>query len=304
MSRSYADMITTALRNESQPSPRFPNDRERLVQVVERGLRMRRRRQQMVRWTMTASAAAAALVLVIGGKTLLNPYKPVPIATVAEGPRLRIISTPQHPSGMMVGTDAAPVPVVEGMALPQGFRLVAPPAGEVRFAAVNGTTLTLEGGGEVAVKDESNTQRYELKEGAIRAKVAKLVTGERFIIATADAEIEVHGTAFRVAVVPVDPACGGGTITRVAVTEGVVSVRRAAAPRCGSRRGTCGRRSAKRRRWRLRPGLRAQARGSTFVAVGLGPMRCTPPHRPSPRLRPKRRLRPRRRARQLRRRLR
>ncbi len=135
MSRSYADMITTALRNESQPSPRFPTDRERLVQAVERGLRMRRRRQQMVRWTMTASAAAAALVLVIGGKTLLNPYKPVPIATVAEGPRLHIISTPQHPSGMMVGTDAAPVPVVEGMALPQGFRLVAPPAGEVRFGA-------------------------------------------------------------------------------------------------------------------------------------------------------------------------
>ena len=72
MSRSYADMITTALRNESQPSPRFPTDRTRLVQAVERGLRMRRRRQQMVRWTMTASAAAAALVLVIGGKTLLN----------------------------------------------------------------------------------------------------------------------------------------------------------------------------------------------------------------------------------------
>jgi hypothetical protein len=127
---------------------------------------------------------------------------------------------------MMVGTDAAPVPVVEGMALPQGYRLVSPPAGEVRFGAPRGTTLTLEGGGEVAVKDATNIQRYELKEGAIRAKVAKLVTGERFIIATADAEVEVHGTAFRVAVVPVDPACGGGTITRVAVTEGVVSVRR------------------------------------------------------------------------------
>jgi hypothetical protein len=127
---------------------------------------------------------------------------------------------------MMVGTDAAPVPVVEGMALPQGFRLVAPPAGEVRIGAPRGTTLTLEGGGEVAVRDATNVQRYELKEGAIRARVAKLITGERFIISTADAEVEVHGTAFRVAVVPVDPACGGGTITRVSVTEGVVSVRR------------------------------------------------------------------------------
>jgi len=226
MSRSYADMIATALRNESQPSPRFPADRERLVHAVERGLRSRRRSQQMVRWTMTATAAAAVLVLLAGAKTIFSPYPRPTLPAVAEGPRLHIISTPQHPSGMMVGTDAAPVPVVEGMALPQGFRLVAPPAGEVRFGAPRGTTLTLEGGGEVAVKDATNVQRYELKEGAIRAKVAKLVTGERFIIATADAEVEVHGTAFRVAVVPVDPACGGGTITRVAVTEGVVSVRR------------------------------------------------------------------------------
>jgi hypothetical protein len=226
MSRSYADMIATALRNESQPSPRFPNDRERLVQAVERGLRVRRHRQQMVRWTMTATAAAAVLVLVAGGKTLLTPFPPTTIAPVAEGQRLHILSTPQHPSGMMVGVDAAPIPVVEGMALPQGFRLVAPPAGEVRIAAPRGTTLTLEGGGEVAVKDATSIQRYELKEGAIRARVAKLITGERFIISTADAEIEVHGTAFRVAVVPVDPACGGGTITRVSVTEGVVSVRR------------------------------------------------------------------------------
>src|SRR5581483_8489866 len=211
----YADMIAVALRNESPPSPRFPNDRERLVQAVERGLRVRRRNQQMARWTMTASAAAAALILIAGAKTLLSPYPTPPTPAVAEAPRLHIISTPQHPSGMMVGTDAAPVPVVEGMALPQGFRLVAPPAGEVRFGAPRGTTLTLEGGGEVAIKDATNIQRYELKEGAIRAKVAKLVTGERFIIATADAEVEVHGTAFRVAVVPVDPACGSGTITRV-----------------------------------------------------------------------------------------
>jgi hypothetical protein len=226
MSRSYADMIASALRNESQPPPRFPSDRERLVQAVERGLSVRRRSQQTMRWTMTATAAAAVLVLVAGANTLLHPLPPQAPAPVAQGQSLRILSTPQHPSGMMVGTDAAPVPVVEGMALPQGFRLIAPPAGEVRIGARRGTTLTLEGGGEVAVKDATDIQRYELKEGAIRARVAKLITGERFIISTADAEVEVHGTAFRVAVVPVDPACGGGTITRVSVTEGVVSVRR------------------------------------------------------------------------------
>jgi hypothetical protein len=230
MSRSYADMVSKVLRQDAPLPPRFPADRERLVAAVERGLRARRRHQQLVRWTMTASAAAAALILVVGGRTLLSPYTPAPIAGAAATSAshgLKVLSSPeaQGASGVMVGAGAA-VPLAEGMTLPQGFRLVAPPAGEVRIGAARGTTLTLEGGGELAVKEANVMQRYELREGAVRARVAKLIPGERFIIATSDAEVEVHGTAFRVAVVPADPSCGAGTITRVSVTEGVVSVRR------------------------------------------------------------------------------
>ncbi|HEX7487576.1 MAG TPA: FecR domain-containing protein [Anaeromyxobacteraceae bacterium] len=232
MGRSYADTVTDVLRRDAPLPPRFPSDRQKLVDAVERGLRARRRHQQIVRWSMSAGAAAAVLVLVIGGKTLLSPYAPSsPFAGGGVGASahgLRVLSSPERrgAAGMMVGAGAAPVPLAEGMALPQGFRLVAPPAGEVRIGAARGTTLTLEGGGELAINEASTTQRYELKVGAMRARVAKLVPGERFIVATSDAEVEVHGTAFRVAVVPADPSCGGGTITRVSVTEGVVSVRR------------------------------------------------------------------------------
>jgi ferric-dicitrate binding protein FerR (iron transport regulator) len=232
MSRSYADMVTDVLRRDAPLPPRFPSDRQKLVDAVERGLRARRRHQQIVRWSMSAGAAAAVLVLVIGGKTLLSPYAPSsPIASGGAGASahgLHVLSSPEQrgAAGMMVGAGAAPVPLAEGMALPQGFRLVAPPAGEVRIGAARGTPLTLEGGGELAINEANTTQRYELKVGAMRARVAKLVPGERFIVATSDAEVEVHGTAFRVAVVPADPSCGGGTITRVSVTEGVVSVRR------------------------------------------------------------------------------
>jgi hypothetical protein len=231
MSRSYADMVSDLLRDDSTPPPRFPSDRQKLVNAVERGLRSRQRRQQMIRWSLSASAAAAVLVLVIGGKTLLSPYAPtrLPIhdGTMASA-GVRVVGVPDQQGAIMVGgAGAQPVSVVEGMPLPKGFRLVAPPAGEVRIGAARGTTLALEGGGELAISEASIMQRYELKVGAVRARVAKLLPGERFIIATSDAEVEVHGTAFRVAVVPADPACGGGTITRVAVTEGVVSVRRA-----------------------------------------------------------------------------
>jgi FecR protein len=231
MSRSYADMVSDQLRNDAPLAPRFPSDRQRLVEAVERGLRARQRRQQMVRWTLSASAAAAVLVLVIGGKTLLSPYAPAPFAGADKASAshgLRVLSSPdQRGAGAVMVGAGAPVPLAEGMSLPQGFRLVAPPAGEVRIGAARGTTLTLEGGGELAISEANIMQRYELKVGAVRARVAKLVPGERFIIATSDTEVEVHGTAFRVAVVPADPACGGGTITRVSVTEGVVSVRRA-----------------------------------------------------------------------------
>jgi hypothetical protein len=230
MSRSYAEMVTDTLRDESTPPPRFPSDRQRLVEAVERGLRARQRRQQIARWSLAASAAAAVLVLVIGGKTLLSPYAP-PAGSVANGPtrsRVFVLSSPdQAGQGAFIpGNGAQQMPIEPGMVLPQGFRLVAPPAGEVHIGAPRGTTLALEGGGEVAISEANVVQRYELKSGAIRARVAKLMAGERFIIATSDAEVEVHGTAFRVAVVPADPSCGSGTITRVSVTEGVVSVRR------------------------------------------------------------------------------
>jgi hypothetical protein len=235
MSRSYADMVSKALRRDAPLTPRFPADRERLVAAVERGLRARRRHQQVVRWTMTASAAAAVLVLVAGGRTLLSPYAPLRGSVVgtissAGSPAsldLKILPSSEQrgAAGVMVGAGKQ-VPLVEGMTLPEGFRLVAPPAGEVHIGAARGTTLALEGGGELGVSEAGIMQRYELRVGAVRARVAKLVPGERFIIATTDAEVEVHGTAFRVAVVPADPACGGGTITRVAVTEGVVTVRR------------------------------------------------------------------------------
>jgi hypothetical protein len=72
------------------------------------------------------------------------------------------------------------------------------------------------------------TQLFRLAAGSLRADVQKLHAGERFLIRTSDAEIEVHGTSFRVANVPPDPSCGGGTATRVSVYEGVVTVRAAA----------------------------------------------------------------------------
>jgi hypothetical protein len=54
--------------------------------------------------------------------------------------------------------------------------------------------------------------------------------GERFVVATPDRQVEVRGTRFHVSLVPADEACGGGTVTRVRVDEGVVTVRAPGSP--------------------------------------------------------------------------
>lgn len=69
------------------------------------------------------------------------------------------------------------------------------------------------------------TQLVRLDAGSIELHVAKLAADRRFEVRTPDAEVEVRGTRFTVAIAPPDGQCGGGTVTRVVVTEGVVAVR-------------------------------------------------------------------------------
>src|SRR5262249_2055397 len=85
--------------------------------------------------------------------------------------------------------------------------------------------LEVEPGSQLAVVEEGRAQVFALNAGSLRADVAKLGSGERFIVRTADAEVEVRGTSFLVDVVPPDPACGAGNATRVQVFEGVGRVR-------------------------------------------------------------------------------
>jgi hypothetical protein len=65
---------------------------------------------------------------------------------------------------------------------------------------------------------EDRLERVALAEGTLDLKVRKLGEGERFLVATDDAEVEVRGTVFEV-------EAHAGKIARVAVSEGKVEVR-------------------------------------------------------------------------------
>lgn len=161
----------------------------------------------------TMAVAAAAVVTLAAGRWLHHGPASGPMASRPASRAFAILNAPAASS------------VAAGEVLGTGITLQAPPGAPVRIGSADGTVLTLEARGQLSVVEQSATRRFALRHGAVRAQVAHLHAGERFLIATDDAEIEVHGTVFRVALADGDPSCENGRRTRVTVTEGIVSVR-------------------------------------------------------------------------------
>ena len=209
-----------------------------LIDTVEHMLRVRGRRRVMVRWTAqtlgsvaAAGVVAAGLFLVISRRPLISSQEPGHLKhpeTVAADRQPDILSSSlRDPRSMFVVAGSVEThgrPFHQGP-VEAGASLAAPETGQVRIASAEGTELTLEPGASLTVVEAGTTKRFALTRGAVQAHVKKLLVDERFIVQTTDAEIEVHGTQFRVVSGEAAPACGKATTTRVLVSEGVVTVR-------------------------------------------------------------------------------
>ncbi len=227
-----AQLAAAFLRTQRDALPATPPHREVRAQAIlalQEELAKRARARKRARWVFGAVAAAAAVAITGGGMLALHmhhasslaasaPSTPKPAATVA------VIA---HPTGdvTVVGGDGKPEALTDGSLLRAGSHVVARSHGRVVLSFATGTQLTAEDGGDVTVMENGSVQRLLLASGSLQAKVHKLGPHQRFLVSTPDAEVEVRGTQFRVSVVGADPSCGGGTRTRVVVTEGVVSVR-------------------------------------------------------------------------------
>jgi hypothetical protein len=132
-----------------------------------------------------------------------------------------------HPAagGASLMVPGGQAPLLEGRALTAGSRIVTPPNGRATLSFSTGTTASLGAGADLSIEDESGSQVLRLAGGSVDLHVAKLSAGQRFLVDTVDAEVEVRGTRFRVEVAEASAACGGGVVTRVGVSEGVVVVR-------------------------------------------------------------------------------
>jgi hypothetical protein len=175
-------------------------------------------------------AAAAAAAAIVGGAVRWTTHHAQPVATssVPKAPApvhdVQVVGYSVAGSASVVSS-GTPAPLDDRRALPAGSRIVTPPGSRAVLAFTSGTQVLLGEGGDMTIADEQDTQSLRLDHGSLELHVAKLAAHQRFLVQTADAEVEVRGTAFRVFLVPADRNCGGGTPTRVAVSEGTVVVR-------------------------------------------------------------------------------
>jgi FecR protein len=187
----------------------------KLVGAVESELRSRGSRKLALRWATRSLVFATGLVAAAGLLLVWHqPQPPEPRAEVRDPGTLILLPGKSDISGA----------TSHRASVVAGTRLMAPEAAPLHLGSADGTVLTLDPGGSLTVVEAGATKRFALLRGALSVHVKKLVTGERFIVDTADAEIEVHGTTFRVAISTASSACGNGSPTRVSVSEGVVTV--------------------------------------------------------------------------------
>jgi hypothetical protein len=220
----YAALATRLLKGSMRGSSLALGDRARGVAAVEHALRRRVRRRRLARGLVIGAAASVALV---AGLTLRRGLTEVGEGPPTSTPAARVVTAALGMSAsakvMRAGArTAADAALVDGDEILAGLE-----GAQVRLST--GTRLFVGAEGRLDLLALGPQARLALRAGRVRAEVARLGAGERFVLETADAEVEVKGTSFEVAIVP-QPGCPLGSTTRVEVFEGIVQVRRGREP--------------------------------------------------------------------------
>lgn len=213
----YAELAARAL-SSSTPEAAAPSsgDRAAAVEAIRLAMRAKVRRRWLVRSSSGVLAAAACMVAYFGYRAATQPRTLAHAAVTVTGETL---------SGeVMAVHDGREVPLSPGLSFVAGDRVVAKAQSRARLELSTGTKVLVEDGGDLAIVERGQAQVFALSVGAMRADVAKLTVGERFIVRTPDAEVEARGTSFRLARIP-GGSCPQDIVTRLSVLEGVVSAR-------------------------------------------------------------------------------
>jgi ferric-dicitrate binding protein FerR (iron transport regulator) len=213
----YSMLAARLLGRHARASSPPEQRRERGLETIERALRRSSRRRLLWRAAagLAASAAAAAVLWQLpraGGEDAPRAaFASIDVSPLGHGVTLR------GPTGeRRLDTTAA---------LGENQSIETSRGGGASVRLSTGTRIELASATTFRGADGARAERFVLTLGELSASVAKLRPGQRFVIETPDTEIEVRGTQFRLQVLSQSEDCGGGSRTRLRVSEGVVEVR-------------------------------------------------------------------------------
>jgi FecR protein len=223
----YAQLAARLLRGARariRPQRSSPPDHTiaMLAGVITVAAARRRRRRAAGIAGVAAGMLGLALVLVLGLKRTAS-LPATADREAAPATKQRFVAA-GNALASVTAANGEVQPLLTGQEWHSGERLRSD-ALPVALTGADGTTIEVDPRSELQLERVDVERWFRLARGAVSAHVTKLKVGERFVVATPDAEIEVRGTRFQVTVVPPDEACGDGIVTRVAVSEGVVVVR-------------------------------------------------------------------------------
>jgi hypothetical protein len=203
----YASLAARLLR-ERPTGKDTPLDRDAGVSAIVHAIALGRRRRVLRLSGLASGLVAAAAVALFFA--LPRASSPTAVATACHG----------------AACPGAPRPAPADPAahsLDRGQSIVAPANAPASVVLATGTQITLAAKSGLECREDGATQRFALTGGSAHLHVAKLRSGERFLVQTADAEVEVRGTTFDVKIEPETPSCSAHTV--VSVEEGTVQVR-------------------------------------------------------------------------------
>jgi hypothetical protein len=220
----YSELAARALKHKpvAVRSPGLSRDRGIAIvaQAIQQSTRVRRRARWWTGGTLTMAAAAAAIVVVPHLWQLSRR------TTAVHAPSACSNAAQECIANAAVRVARADIGHMDGREIAPGAMMQADLGRPARIEFDSGTRMALEGNTMVAYDEGSDTHRFSLARGSVHLEVAKLKVGQRFLLNTVDAEVEVRGTVFDVVVL--DAVGGCEQRTRVSVQEGVVEVRSAA----------------------------------------------------------------------------
>jgi len=199
-------VLAARLLGRRPPAPESRTSRDVGVSVVAHAMTLRRRRRAMRAAAVAVALVAAAGVALSIGLAHRSREAHATACTGSDCPRALASAQFGRAHGLSLGES-----------------LVVPPGQTSTVVLATGTRITLDDGGALECREDTATQRFAVLRGRAHLAVAKLGPGQRFLVDTPNAELEVRGTAFSVRIDAATPTCA--TRTAVEVEEGAVEVR-------------------------------------------------------------------------------